>query len=160
MVQRYEVRSISQSRLAEAYPLMRAAQRDLQLEEWLRYASGLVGRTTPPLSGPRGIIGIEGNSGYLHGLLVFRVEIELRLGRTLKCEHVVVASLIGEHEVARCLLDAIDQIARVNDCAAVQVAVGEPGGSLTHALEQAGLSRDLAVFRKPLPQIRAAEDPR
>lgn len=137
---------------------MRAALHDLQLEDWLDYATDHVGSLAAFGSGPSGVVGIEERSGYLHGLLVFRVEVELRLGRTMKCEHVVVASLIREAVIARYLLDAIDQIARRNHCTAVQIAIGESSGALARFFEEAGLSRDLIVFRKPLPQLRMAED--
>ena len=137
---------------------MRAALHDLQLDDWLDYAADHVGSFAAFGSGASGVVGIEEMSGYLHGLLVFRVEVELRLGRTLKCEHVVVANLIREGLIARYLLDAIDRIARSNDCAAIQVAIGEPSGALARFFEEAGLSRDLTVFRKPLPRLRMAED--
>ena len=52
---------------------MQAVHGDLSLGEWLQFASLHLDGDPYQTSDPSGIVGIEGGSGYLHGILVFRV---------------------------------------------------------------------------------------
>ena len=133
---------------------MHAVHADLSLGEWLQFASLHLDRDPYQTSDPSGIVGIEGGSGYLHGILVFRVVSELRHGRTLRCEHIVVANLFREDEVAEALIEAIHRLARVNDFAAVTVSLDDPSSVLKTCLEGAGLSEGTTIFYKPITPIQ------
>lgn len=146
----YAIRSLSLDRISQAFPLIHAAEMDLSLGQWVRYAKDHLQGMNVHGDGYRGIATIESDDGYIHGLFLYTVDNELKLGRSLRCEHVIALDLFHGEKVAASILDAIHALAKEHDCGAISVSVQFKNGPLHAMLEHAGHSKELIVFRKPV----------
>jgi len=146
----YVTRSLSLDRVSQAFPLIHAAELELSLGQWVKYAKDHLQGKTPDRDGERGIATIESDDGYIHGLFLYTVDCDLKRGRSLRCEHIVALDLFDGEKVAASILDAIHDLARKHRCGAVSVSVQFKNGSFHELLEHAGHSKELIVFRKPV----------
>lgn len=146
----YAIRSLSLDRVSQAFPLIHAAEIDLSLGQWVRYAKDHLQGTHSHGDGCRGIVTIESDDGYIHGLFLYTVDYDLKLGRSLRCEHVIALDLFHGETVAALILDAIQALAKEHGCGAISVSVQFKNGPFQTLLEHAGHSKDLIVFRKPV----------
>lgn len=146
----YTIRSLSLDRISQAFPLIHAAEMDLSLGQWVRYAKDHLQGIPAHGDGCRGIVTIESDDGYIHGLFLYTVDYDLKLGRSLRCEHVIALDLFHGEKVASSILEAIYALANEHDCGAISVSVQFKNGPFHAMLEHAGHSKDLIVFRKPV----------
>ncbi len=150
MSRNYAIRSLSLDRISQAFPLIHAAEMDLSLGQWVRYAKDHLQGMHDHSDGCRGIVTIESDDGYIHGLFLYTVDCDLQLGRSLRCEHVIALDLFHGEKVAASILEAIQTLAKQHGCGAISVSVQFKNGPFHTMLEHAGHSKDLIVFRKPV----------
>jgi hypothetical protein len=146
----YAIKSLTLDRISQAFPLIHAAEMDLSLGQWVRYAKDHLQGMHNYGDGHRGIVTIESDDDYIHGLFLYAVDCDLKLGRSLRCEHVIALDLFHGEKVAASILEAIQILAKKHDCGAISVSVQFRNGPFHSMLEHAGHSKDLIVFRKPV----------
>ena len=127
---------------------------DLSLGQWVRYAREHLQGIHIQNERCRGIVTIESEDGYIHGLFLYTVDRDLKRGRSLRCEHVIALDLFHGEKVAASILDAIQALAREHDCGAISISVQFRNGPFHAMLEHTGHSKDLIVFRKPVEVLR------
>jgi hypothetical protein len=106
------VERLAPERLAQAYPLLVAADAGLTLDQWLRFAQSLDGPDS-------GILAVQTASGYLLGLMTYAGRPDLHYGRRLDVDNFITLHPIHA-TVARQLLEATDRIAAALDCSVIQ----------------------------------------
>ena len=134
----YIVKHLSARKVAQAYPLVQSASGDLALEKWRSYAGT---RTAPGgviPDGGGGVISVESDQGYIHGLFDYRIDVDLHCGRTLVCENVVALDLLNAKPVLAALFDAMDSLAKEHRCQAVHVSVPQADTALVQSLRDVG----------------------
>jgi hypothetical protein len=138
---------------ALVFPLVRAAVSGVDLETWQGHVRSL-GDGMP--SRPSGTLGLRNEAGYVCGLLVFRVDQDLRHGRVLAISLFIALDLVNEEEAAGALLQAAEAKARELRCAAMHIRLDAAQKSLMHRFAAAGYRNEVHVFCRrmesgPLP---------
>ena len=118
MAEQYIARRLTKNRVEQAYPLVQTASEDISLEKWHAYADAHLKRSS---TGEKGIVCVENEQGYIHGLLGFRVDMTLRWGRTLICEHLIALHLVNAEPIITAIIDKMDILARDLKCEAIHV---------------------------------------
>jgi hypothetical protein len=148
----FQVRILPEGELRLALPLAQLLYPSLGEQEWVAYASG---RPPPPWASRRVLVA-SNPAGYLHGLCTMVDGFDLRCGRTLDVEDLIVANFLDTRSVAHTLLAGVEDIGRSGGYHAVRVNLAD--GNLPHrqavadALNSVGHVRTTARFAKPLAQ--------
>lgn len=126
----YQLCHLNRQQLDQAFPLVQLVARGLTLERWRAFArpmiaGGNAAARRPPESG---IVTAQDADRYIHGLFCYGARTDLILGRTLAVQHFVVGSLFDLRGVADALLDGIEDIARILECAAIRVDLSAVSG--------------------------------
>lgn len=109
---------LERDRADAAYPTIRAAIPGMELAQWRRHvAAASVDRSR------RGIMVVENERGYIHALCCYRVDLDLRRGRTLAIDHFIVLGILGDRVVVRLLIEAVERQALALGCTAMQIRV-------------------------------------
>ncbi len=140
MTGRYIVKHLSVDRVDQAYPLLQSASGDLTLEKWRSYAAT---RTAPGgliPDGGGGVISVESDQGYIHGLFDYRIDVDLHCGRTLVCANIVALDLFDIKPVLAILFEEMGSLAKHHRCQAVHVSVPQSHTALVQSLEDVGYS--------------------
>lgn len=134
----YIVKRLPADRVDQAFPLVQSACGELALETWRGYAAirSAPGGVIP--DGGGGVVSVEGARSYIHGLFDYRIDIDLRCGRTLVCDNIVALDLLDAKSVLAVLFEAMESLAAQNRCQAVHVSVPEGGTALLCRLEDSG----------------------
>lgn len=128
------VRTLKESELDQAWPLVRGRSAETTIGGWRRFARRLVRRGG-------GILAVAAEDGLLHGVATFEPVTRVRSGRVLQVETLVSFELSRRAPVRNALCAALTDFARGLQCEAV--AVGLPGrGFVDHAAWRAGLDID------------------
>jgi hypothetical protein len=98
-----------------AFALVRAWYPSVSLATWRDFARTLAGETSAPQSS---IIGVRNEAGYLSGLFVYRVEVDLERGRVLVIDPVAALDFINVGVVAQAMIDAAQAITLRLGCSA------------------------------------------
>jgi hypothetical protein len=91
---------------------------EIDLARWRSFALPLIGREAPSAGGA---IGLRNAAGYACGLLVFRVERDLKHGTVLAVDLFVALDLMNEEEATRALLLAAEAKAAALGCCALHI---------------------------------------
>ena len=134
-------------RLAEAYPLVRAATRVSQ-GRWEDFGREL-------LESGGGILAVTAADGCLHGVAAYRPNRNLRHEQSLDVEVIVGFELRGDDRVREALCRALEKIAAAMGCSTVNYTVGAksaaPRSRARSGLERLGLKLDTASFVREVP---------
>ncbi len=137
------VRPLTPDRVREAFPLVSVFHRDLSKDAWSEYAAAFVELSE---NGQRhGIMTVQSDAGYIHGLSAYHVKSELRRGSVLQVENFVVMDLFGAKRVAKMLLDALEGLARSHQCHCMSLTLLDPH-----------MRRWLRETQRPAPDLFAA----
>ena len=117
MAEQYIARRLTRDRVEQAYPLVQTASDEISLEKWHAYAEAHLKPHRKGGIGERGIVCVENEQGYIHGLLGFRVDMTLRWGRTLICEHLIALHLLNAEPIITTIIEKMDSLARDLECA-------------------------------------------
>ena len=121
MAEQYIARRLTKERVEQAYPLVQTASEEISLEKWHAYADAYLKRAPKGSIGDTGIVCVENEQGYIHGLLGFRVDMTLRWGRTLICEHLIALHLVNAEPIITAIIEKMDVLARDLKCEAIHV---------------------------------------
>lgn len=121
MAEQYIARRLTRERVEQAYPLVQTASEEISLEKWHAYADAYLKRNRKGSIGESGIVSVENEQGYIHGLLGFRVDMTLRWGRTLICEHLIALHLVNAEPIITTIIEKMDALARDLKCEAIHV---------------------------------------
>ncbi|MEE8535718.1 MAG: hypothetical protein V3S45_06690 [Kiloniellales bacterium] len=135
------VRPLASSRVQEAFPLVSVFHRDLSEDAWSEYAAAFV---ELPENG-HGIMTVQSDAGYIHGLSAYHVKFELRRGAVLQVENFVVMDLFGAKRVAKMLLHALEGVARSRHCHCMSLTLLDPR-----------MRRWMRETQRPAPDLFAA----
>ena len=146
-MQDLKVQSLDAERLAEAYPLIRAATRVSQ-QRWEEFGRELV-------AGGGGVLAVIAPDGCVHGVAAFRPELNLRHEQSLDVQVLVAFALGGEDHVRERLLSALEGIAATQGCRSVSFTMaassyGESSSPSRVAFERLGLKLDTVNFVREL----------
>lgn len=136
-----------------ALPIAQLLYPALTEESWVGYANGRLGADG---SSPRRVLVASNPAGYLHGLCTLSDGFDLRSGRTLIVDDLIVADFLDTRSVAHALLTGVEEVARKGGYHAVRVSLAD--GNLPHrqavadALNSEGHVRTMACYSKPLAQ--------
>jgi hypothetical protein len=119
-----KVQMLGPEHIAQAYPLVQAALPEVPLDAWTDFARALMRHRGRPNSG---LLGVVSEQGYLTGLSSYRIARDLLHGRTLAADHFVAIDLFDRRAVVHALADAIEALAREEQCHAVHTTLQERG---------------------------------
>lgn len=144
------LRPLTRRQIRQAYALVRNELPDATEARWEAFA-----RARTAAAGTirkDGIMTLQNQTGYILGLFVYDVRDDLQDGRTLSVTHVAVAELIGQHMLARQLVEGMSTVARLHNCAAIDVCLPQSGprASLNTLFQDAGFDFDGMHARQSL----------
>lgn len=139
---------LSRDQVRSVYPLIRETVPTLDLPSWLRFARQLTGSRRV---GQCGIIVArrEGRT-FPCGLFCFRVEEDLKLGRTLVADHFVAVDLLEPGAVVAALVEELEGLAKRLGCQAVRSVVHGGASEVADELRAAGHQPEAALLLKEL----------
>jgi hypothetical protein len=141
------VQAIGVDRLAQVYPLIRAATR-VSLDRWQDFGRAL-------LRDGGGVLAITADDECVHGVAAYRPGPNLRHEQSLDVEVIVAFELRGEDLVRKRLCRELETIAVERGCATLNFTVdaknAEPASSARSGFERLGLKLDTASFVRELP---------
>jgi len=146
--------ALTADHVAVVFPLVQTALPGMTLEAWRRFARCLVDGSAGPLA--RGALGLRNAAGYVCGLLIFRVDHDLRHGKVLAVDLFIALDLLNEEEAGSALLQAVEAKARELQCTATHIRLDAGQKSLPRRLLRSGHCKEAELFCKmieaaPLP---------
>lgn len=142
----YIAKPLGRRQIDQAFPLVRVLDPDVGVDRWRAFAAAVVTGGTledgAPFSlftplpeeiqndsdatpGLTGIMTIQDDQGYIHGLFSYFVKQDLHQGRVLSADNVIVLDMVDTAAAAAALLRAMDRTARALDCAAIHTYLPE-----------------------------------
>ena len=107
-----------------AFPLVSVLDPGVTKEQWSDYATALL--DTQNAGESAGIITVQSDQGYIHGLSVYKVKQDLHRGRLLEIENFAVADMLGGKNAATTLLSALEDIALERGCYCISLGLLNP----------------------------------
>lgn len=139
---------LGRGQIRAVYPLIREAVPTLDLPGWLRFARQLTGARR---SEQCGIVAARRQGrAFPCGLFCYRVEEDLRRGRTLVADHFVALDLLDPGAVVTALVEELEGLGSRLGCQAVRSVVhgGTPG--VADELRAAGHEPEAELLLKEL----------
>lgn len=125
----YFAKPLGKRQIDQAFPVVRAIIPDLAVERWRAFASTRItdSDSVAPAEAPdpTGIMTVQNEHGYIHGLFSYTVEEHLRHGRVLAADNFIALDLFDVESAAHALLQAMDRVARGLGCAAIHTNLPE-----------------------------------
>jgi GNAT superfamily N-acetyltransferase len=149
MSERYRIRDLPATQFTQAYPLIQLTGSAIGLEDWLRHAERLIRGRAP---GEAGIVSLQTERGYIHGVFLYSIDQCLDCGRVLEAETVVAPEIL-DRSIAATLIEAIIAHARLHDCDAIHIslpALPEAAATLAPALRAAGFTTEAVRLGRSL----------
>ena len=139
---------LGHDQIRAVYPLIREAVPTLDLAAWLRFARQLTGARRAEQCGI--VTARREGRAFPCGLFCYRVEEDLRRGRTLVADHFVAVDLLDPGAVVAALVEELDAVAARLRCQAVRSVVhgGVPG--VADELRAAGHQPEAELLLKEL----------
>ena len=146
----FGVSELEEHELVPAFALVRTLAPDVSLERWLGYAHEIKRRG--------GILALRGAQEALFGLLTWREEDCLRIGRVLLIENFIVFELSGASPGRKALCQAAEALAFERGYSAVRLVIGGKGyveADLAKSRGWTALGHDLdqIIFTKQLDRV-------
>ena len=123
---------------AQAYPLLQSAFPALTLSRWTEFVR-IQTRTDPkPADRAKGIMAIQSDRGYIHGLFSYSIAPDLQHGRVLLVDNFVAVGLVESDAAIRALRQAMEEVAARLDCRVIRLHAAGSGDGLGAALSDKG----------------------
>ena len=139
----YVAKPVIRRQIDQAFPVVQTIAPDLDVDRWRDFAAAVLlprelefeldttGRTDDgAVPNPRGIMTVQNDRGYIHGLFSYTVEEHLRHGRVLTVENFIVLDLFDMAGAADELLNAMDRVAEALGCTAIHTNLPDDYSSL------------------------------
>jgi len=114
----FHAMSLRDNRIAEALPLVRTNWPGLTLEEWRRFVRFFMNNSAADRAG---ILTLCDEDDYFCGLLAYRLEWDLSLGKILSAPFLVAADLANSSQPLMELLGAAERKAVALSCVGMQI---------------------------------------
>ncbi len=157
MPTRFIVRHLSGDKIPQAFAVFQTVSGACTLDRWRSYAGSRLETLGAVRDGGAGIVSVENERGYIHGLFAYRVDLDPRCGRVLDCDNLIALHLVNPRPVLGTLMQAMETLARERRCEALHVRVGHtdpagqsPRSTQVDSLEQAGLALESIALCKKL----------
>ena len=141
------VEPLTGDRLAEAYPLVRAATR-VSLARWEEF-----GRELLECGG--GILAVTAADKCLHGVATYRQNRNLRHKQSLDVDVIVAFDLRADDRVREALCQALEKVAADLGCSTMTYTMSAKNAAVVSTaksgLERLGLKLDTASFVREMP---------
>jgi len=147
-MRRFSAGPLHEADIVKAYALIQVMAPEIGLAAWRRFALPLVRGK----SARKGIVALHGDRQYLCGLFVWRIDQDLRHGRTLMVDHAIGLDLVSPEAVTMALVDAIEDTARWLKCGAVHSYIGDQRGPVPERMSRTGYRSEGIVLCKSLPR--------
>ena len=118
----FVAKPLGKRQIDQAFPVVRAILPDLGVERWRAFAAAVIDRAQGAADArvPRsGIMTVQNERGYIHGLFSYVTEENLHHGKILSVDNFIVHDLFNLPGAAAALLRAMDGIARGLGCSAI-----------------------------------------
>lgn len=120
----YLVRPLTYEQILQSFPLVSVSEPNLTQDQWVAYASALVG--TPDLTDDPNIMALQNERGHIYGLSAYRVRPDLHRGQILEVESFAVADLVGVKRIASRLLETLETLAVRRSCSCLSIRLLSP----------------------------------
>ncbi len=120
----YFVRPLSPEQILQSYPLVSIFEPALTKEQWVFYASSLVGGTD--CTKDSNIMTVQNRRGHIYGLSAYRVRPDLFHGHVLDAESFTVADFVGARSTTTHLVETLESLARQRSCSCLSISLLNP----------------------------------
>lgn len=120
MPRTFTAKTLSADQAAQAFPLIQTIVPSISLEHWSDFVR-LVNRPQAPQARQAGIMTVQSERGYIHGLFCYTVGVDLRHGPVLSIENFVALDLVERELAVKALVNAMEKMAHRLDCRAIHV---------------------------------------
>ena len=135
-----------------AYPLVREAEPDVDLESWLSF----VKRTAKPAAARTGImVATRSGQRFPSGLFCYRCHEDLALGSVITADYFVAVDILDPTPVVGAMLRELETLGERLKCHAVRSVVHARAERLSFCLLDCGHRLEAKNFVKRLPAARA-----
>lgn len=155
----FTAKPLGMRQIDQAYPLVRAIAPDLPVERWRSFATARIGASATP-GMPTGIMTVQSDRGYIHGLFIYAERDDLRHGKTLSVDNFIVLDLFNVADAASSLIQSMETLAKALGCVAIQASLpecyaqgGTTDGFMAGFFRDAGHHVDGVRFCKALPGV-------
>lgn len=114
----FSIRPLAPDRIFLAYPLVRSALPEVDLEDWTAFAEHVLAGGAR--GAESGILTVENESGVIIGLVAYQCRHDLELGRVLAVDRLIAFELIDRRGVAELIVEALEAEAERLGCRAIQ----------------------------------------
>lgn len=139
----YQSGVISDQLAPQALPLVQATWPEVGLASWLRFVRFFNGEATDPTSS---MLAMSDPSGYLCGILAYRLEQDLRNGLMLSVQLFTAVDVANSLQTVRALLDIAEARAAALGCAGIQIRLDKEQSQLATRLRSLGLSSEAGLL--------------
>lgn len=119
---RFTVRPLLPTDIDRAFPIAAILAPHLTLAQWRQFCR----KAAPPADGAvpprRGILSIESERGYIHGLCCYAVMPSLEHGATLAIEKLIALDIVAQAQAQDALMRAVERLAGALGCGAVEIS--------------------------------------
>jgi hypothetical protein len=150
MARTFNIIELSGERLSVAFPLVSAALPDVALANWRAFVAPFAAGAGPA----GGVLGTVGEGGYLCGLLVYRLDRDLRHGAVLEIDLFIAVDLVDRAAAIRGLIGASEAKASELGCRLVRIRLGADHLGIAADLGRSGYQPDAQLLAKPLDSAR------
>jgi hypothetical protein len=123
---------------AQAYPLLQSAFPALTLSRWTEFVRSQTRTNPKPAERAKGIMAIQSDRGYIHGLFSYSVAPDLQHGRVLLVDNFVAVDLVESDAAVQALRQAMEEVAARLDCQAIRLHAAVSGDGLGPVLSDKG----------------------
>lgn len=103
-----------------AFPVVQTAFPHLTLGSWQDFAQEMTADKSPR---DNGILEVENDRGVILGLSAFRLMRDLQHGSILTADNLIAVDIVNRESVARALIDALEDMAKIKHCAVIHATV-------------------------------------
>jgi hypothetical protein len=147
MAKSFSTFALTAEQIAVVFPLVNATAPEIDLARWRSFAAPLTDGAAHPSSGA---IGLRNEAGYACGLLIYRVERDLRRGAVLAIDLFVALDLVKGDDATRALLQVAETKASELHCSALHIRSDLAQKALCDRLTAAGHRREASLFFKEI----------
>jgi hypothetical protein len=145
MTRSFTTFTLSPDLVSVAFPLVNAAIPTVDLATWQRFVQPM---TNADLVGSEGVIGLRNEAGYLCGLMVYRIDRDLKNGVTLAVDLLVALDLVNVIAAGRALLQAAEAKALELHCSGIHIRLGSEQKALADCLNAGGYRPSANLYCK------------
>ena len=152
-MQEFHVRPLYGEDARTAYPLVREAEPDVDLDAWLSF----VRRTSRPTHARAGImVATRAGQRFPSGLFCYRCHEDLALGNVVTADYFVAVDILDPTPVVGAMVRELEILGQRLNCDAVRSIVHARAERLSFCLRDCGHRLEAKNFVKRLPAAPAA----